>query len=188
MSEHLSSTDSPEEEAARLLRPGEEGRRWYVLHTRPRCEKKAAKACLDLEIRHYLPLHKSKPRPRKGQRRYRFDVPLFPGYMFGCCNAQERYDLMRSNFLVRTIEVVDQQQLLDELYGIYLAAHSGADLTLYPKLRRGRRVQVVRGPLRGAVGRISARKGGFRLVLNVTILGASVAVEVDMDDVELLQR
>lgn len=189
----MSEASSPppgglEEQAARLFRPGEDGRIWFVFHARPRCEKKIAEACLDMDIRHYLPLHKSRPRKRKGQRNYSFDIPLFPGYLFGCCDPQERYDVMRTNHLVRTIDVLDQQQLLEELHSIYLASCGEADLTLYPQLKRGRRVQVIRGPLKGVSGRISTRKGEFRLVLNVSILGTAVVVEVDMDDVELIQR
>ena len=175
-----------EEQAARLFRAGEEGHVWYVFHTRPRCEKKTAQACLDLEVRHYLPLHKRVHPPRKGQRRYSFDVPMFPGYMFGCCDQTERYAVMRTNYLVRTIEVVDQQQLLDELRNIYLASHSEVNLILYPQLKRGRYVRVIGGALRGVVGRISTRKENFRVVLNVTILGTAVAAEVEMDHVELL--
>ena len=175
-----------EEQATRLFQSGGDSRSWYVFHIRPRCEKKAAKVCLDMEIRHYLPLHKSRPRPRKGQRRYSFDVPLFPGYMFGCCDLQERYDIMRSNYLVRTIEVTDQQLLLEELYNIYLATSGEVEINLYPQLKKGRRVRVIAGPLEGITGRISIRKESLRLVLNVSILGTAVAAEVDMDQVELL--
>ena len=171
-------------QAARLLCPGEGDRNWFVFHARPRCEKKAAKICLDLAIRHYLPLRQSAHRKRG--RSYTFEVPLFPGYLFGCCDPQERRDVLRSNFLVRAIAVVDQRKLLDELLNIYLASCGGADLQLYPQLKRGRVVRVQKGVLAGVVGRISRRKEGFRLVLNVTILGTAVAAELDMDDVELV--
>ena len=86
---------------------------------------------------------------------------------------------------MRSIEVIDQEQLREELYNVYLASNLGAALTLYPLLKRGRWVRVISGPLAGLTGRISARKDeGFRLVLNVSILGSAVAVEVDMASVE----
>jgi len=172
--------------ADELFAPGTDRRVWCVFHTRPRCEKKAAGVCEDLHVRHYLPLRRSTPKRRKGQRRYTFEVPLFTGYLFGCVDPEERYALLCSNFLVRTLEVVDQQLLLRELRSIYLATHSRADLALYPQLRRGRYVRVVSGALTGVVGRISRRKEGLRLVLNITILGTAVAAEMDMNDVELL--
>ena len=106
--------------------------------------------------------------------------------MFGCCDLQERYDIMRSNYLVRTIEVTDQQLLLEELYNIYLATSGEVEINLYPQLKKGRRVRVIAGPLEGITGRISIRKESLRLVLNVSILGTAVGAEVDMDQVELL--
>ena len=171
-----------QDRAARLFQPGGSGREWFLLHARPRCEKKATETCLDLEIRHFLPLRRSVHR-RRG-RRYSFDVPLFPGYLFGCCDQPERIALLRSGFLVRTIDVVDQQQFLDELASVYLACWGETDLRLYPPLKRGRLVRIKRGPLTGTTGRISGRKTAFRLILNVSILGSAVALEVDAEDVE----
>ena len=84
------------------------------------------------------------------------------------------------------MEAIDQRQLLDELRHIYLASHRDADLTVYPQLKRGRKVRMTGGPLRGVIGRIAKRKEGFRLVLNITILGTAVATQVDMDQVELI--
>jgi transcriptional antiterminator RfaH len=191
----VSQVESPSPEAvadraAELLRPAEEGSAWWVLHSRPRCEKKAAQACLDAGVRHFLPTRWTTPKGsgRGGQRRYRFEVPLFAGYLFGCLDPEQRRRLLARGLLVRTITVVDQGQLLEELADIYVAIHQGADLALYPQLKRGRRVRVARGPLTGLRGRITERKGGFRLVLNVTILGTAVAAEVDMADVEPLGR
>ncbi len=177
--------EAPEDEASRLFATESE-RAWYAFHTRPRCEKKAAGVWQDLSLRHYLPLRLSTPRKRKGQRRYSFEVPLFPGYIFGSCDSSQRLDLMRSGYFVQWIEVVDQKQLLEELSSIYVASRRGAGLTLYPELKRGRKVRVIRGPLVGVQGKISRRKDSFRLVLNVSVLGTAVALQVDMQDVELL--
>lgn len=177
------------EEAERLFSPGDEGRSWYVLHARPRCEKKVGGACADSGIRHYLPLRKSRPRRRKGQRQYTFDIPLFPGYAFACLDRSERHQLLRTKWLVRTIDVVDQRLLLEELRNVYLAASGcGDELTLFPQLKRGRWVRVARGPIAGVVGRVSERRDGLRVVVNVTILGTAVAAEVDMADVEMILR
>jgi transcriptional antiterminator RfaH len=111
---------------------------------------------------------------------------MLPGYLFGCCDPEERFVLLRSGYLVRTIEVVDQERLLGELANIHRATTSGADLVLYPLLKRGKRVRIVRGPLSGVTGKVSKRKEAFRIVLNVTILNTAVAAELDIDDVEAL--
>ena len=113
-------------------------------------------------------------------------MPLLPGYIFACCNSAERLELLRSGYLVRTIEVVDQAQLLGELRQIYLACSVFTDLNLYPQLKRGRSIRVLRGPLQGVSGKISLRKETYRIVLNISILGTAVAAEIDVDDVELI--
>jgi transcription antitermination factor NusG len=158
---------------------------WVVLHVRPRCEKKVASLCEDKEIQHYLPLRKSTPKPKKGQRRYSFDVPLFPGYIFACLDRKQRHHLLVSGQLVRAIEIVNQKEFIGELRQIYMAINSAADLVFYPQLKRGKLVRVLRGPLKGVTGMISKRKENFRLVLNLSILGQAVAAEMSMDDVEL---
>jgi transcription antitermination factor NusG len=82
--------------------------------------------------------------------------------------------------------VVNQALLLGELRQIYLASSGLNDLNIYPQLKRGQSIRVVRGPLQGVSGKISSRKETYRIVLNISILGTAVAAEVDMDDVELL--
>ena len=178
----MSSAESPgpehervAAEAGRLFVPASDDREWYLFHSRPRCEKKAADACRDLSLGHYLPLRQSPGPKRKGQRQYSFEVPLFPGYLFGCCNLQQRTQLMRRGLCVRWIEVVDQARLLVELKNVYLASNQGVSLLLYPMLKRGQSVRVIRGPLAGLYGRVSRRKGSFRLVLNVACLDTAVA-------------
>ena len=118
-----------------------------------------ASTCLDEDVRHYLPLRKSSG--QSGKRKYSFDVPLLPGYLFGCCNREERLAVLRSGYLVRTIEVIDQGRLLAELANIHRATSSGTDLVLYPLLKRGKHVRVVRGPLSGVTARSPNARNRF---------------------------
>ncbi len=179
------TVEVPEEQINDPFIPRVADGEWMVFHVRPRCEKKVAGLCEDEEIQHYLPLRKSRPKPKKGQRRYSFDVPLFPGYIFACVDRERRHHLMVSGHLVRAIDIVNQKQFMDELRQIYMAINSEADLVFYPQLKRGKVVRVLRGPLKGVTGMISKRKANFRLVLNLSILGSAVAAEMNMDDVEL---
>ncbi len=165
------------------LVPGAPGQRWHVFRTRPRCEKKAAEEFEDLRLAHYLPLKQQVYR-RKG-RRYESSLPLFPGYVFGCCDTGERLRAMQLAPLTQWIDVADQTTLLAELHDIVIATLRGTGVQLYPRLTRGQRVKVVRGPLAGLRGRISRRKENYRIVLEMTAMQAAVGVEVEMQDVEI---
>ena len=92
---------------------------------------------------------------------------------------------MREGHLSQWLEVTDQETLLSELRSICTASMVGTGLKLYPQLRRGKWVRLVNGPLAGVRGRISRRKENYRIVLEMTALQSAVAVEVDMQDVEI---
>jgi transcription antitermination factor NusG len=54
----------------------------------------------------------------------------------------------------------------------------------HPFLKCGDRVRVIRGSLHGIEGILVRKKNQFRLVLSVDMLAKSVAVEIDVTDVE----
>ena len=174
------------EHILQTLVPGQDGRQWHVFRTRPRCEKRAAEQFDDMRLDHYLPVREQVSR-RKG-RRYCSSLPLFPGYLFGCCDTGERLRAMRGGHLSQWLEVADQQTLLLELRNICIACLRITGVELYPQLRRGKWVRVVRGPVAGISGRISRRNENYRIVLELTAMQSSVAVEVEMQDVEIDDR
>ncbi len=53
-----------------------------------------------------------------------------------------------------------------------------------PLIQEGDPVEVVRGPLRGVVGRLVRKGSQARLVLSVGLIGQGVTVDVDAADVE----
>ena len=173
--------DDQQNDLQDVLSGGIDGQRWYAFHAKPRQEKKSASCFADMGVRHYLPLRQQET--RRGGRRRQATIPLFPGYVFACCDEQERLRAMQSGRLVQWLDVVDQDRFLDELRNIRLACEHGAEVMLFPRLRRGQWVRVLSGPLAGVSGRISRRKDGFRVVLEMTALSSAVAVEVDMQDV-----
>jgi transcription antitermination factor NusG len=51
----------------------------------------------------------------------------------------------------------------------------------------GRRVRIVHGPFEGLEGILLRRKGNLRVVLSIHLIMRSVAVDVDLADVQVLQ-
>jgi len=176
----------PSAQEGTTLRLGSGDGQWFVFRTLPRREKKAADLLENMGLSYYLPLREQVT--RRGRRRFSSRVPLFPGYVFGCCDIADRLSAMQSGIFVQWIDVKDQSQLLSELRGIHIAVEVGAGAKLYPRLQKGQWVRVVSGPLQGMAGQISRRNAKYRIVLDLTALQAAVAVEVDMQDVELLDE
>lgn len=150
---------------------------WVVLYTKSRREKKVADFCNMSGISNYLPLER---RIRQyGGKRVMSTVPLFPGYLFCCCNGKERYNLLMTHQIARVIPVTNQLSLLQDLEKIYIAQNAVLNLKPCKHLKIGQKVEIVSGPLTGYIGIIERIKGKKRLVLNVDFIQRAASIEID---------
>lgn len=150
---------------------------WVVLYTKSRREKKVTEYCKVKGILNYLPLERRLS--QYGNKMFFSMVPLFPGYLFCCCDEKERYSLFMTHHVARMIPVVDQSGLLRDIERLYEAQK--ADLELKPCLyyEKGERVKILSGPLCGYEGIIQRTKGRKRLILNVDFIRQAASIEVD---------
>jgi transcription antitermination factor NusG len=161
-----------------LLISGDVLRKWYVLHTKSRREKKLAERCRQLSIRHYLPLRKNIT-GRRGRRQIS-DVPLFPSYIFSYLDRTERYDLLCSGHIANVLDVVDQEGLLKDLWNIKDACDRGVFLEPSSIIKKGQRVRIMDGPLVGLEGVVKRHSGRYRLILHIECIQQAVACEIDI--------
>jgi transcription antitermination factor NusG len=150
---------------------------WTVLQVRSRQEKALSKNLGTMGITHFLPLMKRVQ--IYGGRRFTVELPLFPGYLFLSGSMDEVYAADRTRRVAKIIPVFDQKQLSWELNNLRLALESGDSLDPYPFLKKGVRVEVTSGPLRGLEGLVEDRAGVHRLILQIEMLGRAVSLEID---------
>lgn len=158
--------------------------KWYVLHVKPRTEKKMAEYSGKLELQHYLPLREETKIYQR--RKVTVQKPVFPGYFFVSFDLEGRVELLKSNNIVRIINVPDQRALLHELAQVRKALNVDATLGAVNALAKGRFVRITAGPFMGVEGMVSGIKGTNVVRLNVDLIGQAIAVEVDKDYLELL--
>lgn len=159
-------------------------RRWWIIHTGPRCEKKMDHWLKIHGLNHYLPT-----RPKKRSypgKTVTFQHPLFPCYTFGSFSLPERNAVYGSGHATAVLEVVDQARLLRELNQIRLALESGLDAQNCPYLKVGKRARVTTGKLRGLEGVVLKGNHKTRIHLSVEMLQRSVSVEIDPEWLEPL--
>lgn len=153
--------------------------RWWVAHTRSRFEKSFAWDLLRRGIGYFLPMTQ---RTRlSGGRKRRVMRPLFASYVFFCGDEASRHAAMTTGRLCRTLDVPDQASFVAELAAVEQALTGGAALAPYPFAAVGRRCRIDAGPLRGLEGTVVEHRGSARLVLEVSVLGQGVSVEIDAD-------
>ena len=160
-------------------------RTWYVLHVKPRTEKAVNDRLAVLRVFHYLPLLRKET---KVQRRkvVRF-LPVFPGYVFTRLSPEERMAILRTQHIVRTIEVTDPRRMIHQLRQVEHASRLPTDLKLVESFAAGEYVKVVSGPLRGLEGQVKRVGAQTSLILTVDILGRALEASVAPGDLEKMK-
>lgn len=157
--------------------------RWWVVHTKSRNEKALAHDLIARNISYFLPMtwHLRRSRGRK----FKSLLPLFKGYMFCCCDQEQRLQIFTTNRVANILNVENQENLIAELSQIQQAIISGADLSPHDYVKVGQKCRVTAGPLEnleGIVKQTSRNKAS--LILQVNMLGQAASVEIDTSSIE----
>jgi transcription antitermination factor NusG len=152
---------------------------WFALQVRSRYEGVAAAHLSGKGYECFLPKHKS--RRRWSDRFKEVESPLFPGYVFCRLDPHDRLPIRITPGVIlivgqgKTPEPIDES----EIAAIQSAVKSGLPSQPCPFLQIGQRVRIDNGPLWGLEGVLLDFKGHHRLVLSVTLLHRSIAVQVE---------
>lgn len=158
--------------------------RWFVCHTKPRCEKKFA-TLLKLEnFEHYLPLLQSVR--RYGTQTKKFTKPLFPGYVFTQVSPEKKTRIYQQDLLVRALMVENEANFLRQLEDVKLICASGLEASLRPLLKKGTRVKVLGGPLAGLEGYVDDPLNPRGIVISVDVLQQGLLIHVPLDSLRLM--
>jgi transcription antitermination factor NusG len=177
-----SKSNSPEESAnvAGIRYP------WFALQVRMRREVGVSDHLQGGGYEWFLPLYKC--RRRWSDRVKEVDAPLFPGYLFCRFNPHDRLPILKTPGVTQIVGYnhvpvpVDEQ----EIAAIRRLIASGVPNFPCAYLEVGSKVRIDAGALRGLEGILIDVKGKRRLVLSITLLQRSVAVEIDSDAVSVV--
>ncbi len=134
---------------------------WYGLRTRSRFEKAAAASLAYKDYEPYLPCYRR--RRRWSDRVTEIEAQLFPGYIFCCFDPSRRLPILTTPGVVGVLK-------------------SGLVSGPCSYLPAGQRIRIEEGALAGLEGVVvKSRKPVWRLIVSVTLLQPSVAVEIDRE-------
>ena len=152
---------------------------WFALQVRGRYEDTIATNLAGKGYECFHPVHKC--RRRWSDRFKEVEQPLFPGYIFCRLNVIYRLPILTTPGVISIVGVAKIPVPVDEteIAAIRLAVNSGLPSGPWPFLQIGRKVRIDYGPLCGLEGILIDFKGATRLILSVTLLQRSVAVELE---------
>jgi transcription antitermination factor NusG len=118
-------------------------------------------------------------------RKKRVEWPLFPGYCFAHIDPNEAQRVRACAGVVSLVSFHGQLTPVPdiEIDSIRTLVESELQFDPCPLIQEGDPVEVVKGPLRGVVGRLLRKGTRARLCLSVGLIGQGVSVELDACDV-----
>jgi len=152
---------------------------WWVAHLRSRQEKVLARHLRDHDIPFYLP--QMEKRARRSGRTFVSYLALFAGYVFFRGGREERVRALKSNVIVSVLEPSDQEEIARELIQLRDLQLTEAELRPHPFIEPGDAVLITEGAFEGYRGVVVREKGTMRLIVSVSFIRQSVALEIDRE-------
>jgi transcription antitermination factor NusG len=152
---------------------------WYALQTRTRWESNTAELLRGKGLETLLPTYTTK---KKWSDRYKVvEAPLFPGYVFCRFDVHNRLPVLITPGVISVVGRGKIPVAVDdaEIFSIQAAVASGIQLEPWPYVEIGERVRIKDDVLDGMEGILTSFKGSHRVVISVTLLRRSVALEID---------
>ena len=168
-----------------MVTPCPISRNWFVLHVKPRTEKKVMLYLARYGCFRYLPLVLKVTKVQR--RKVRRFVPVFPGYVFSRMSPEERIEMLRTNLIVNTISVTRPREMIHQLRQVEHAARHSPEIRRTQLFKAGDYVRVTSGPMRGTEGYVRREGSCATICLNVEILGVAVELSVSPDDLEKIE-
>ncbi len=152
---------------------------WYALRVKPNWEKRVAQQLRGKGYEGFLPAYRV--RRRWSDRWKELDVPLFPGYVFCRLSPQHQTPVLQTAGVILVVGFGGKPAPVrdEEIAALQRIVASGLEAGPWPYLQVGRKVRIEDGPLAGVEGILLEIRPRNKLVVSVTLLQRSVAVEVD---------
>jgi transcription antitermination factor NusG len=170
-----------------MLLPTKQQSPWFAVCTVPRHEKRVALFLSQRQIEHFLPLYPASHRWKNGCTA-QLELPLFPGYLFVRIDPKQRIPVLGLPGVISFVGTrggpseLNEREIETLRCGLHLQRAEP-----FLQLAVGQRVRIKRGPLSGMAGVMVRNAAGVRVVLTVELLHQSIAVEVNLQDVDPIE-
>jgi transcription antitermination factor NusG len=157
---------------------------WYAVHTRHQHEKLVARTLANKGFEVFLPLYSEVRQWR--DRTKTVELPLFSCYVFLRGDLDRRLAIVTTPGVHRMVATGGKLAGIpeEEIQAVRSVIENRINVEPYPFLKCGDLVRVKTGALQDLEGFLVRKKGQTRLIISVSLLERSVAVEVDASTVE----
>jgi transcription antitermination factor NusG len=158
---------------------GTEIERWFAVQVRTRWESSTALLLSGKGYQTLLPTYRTQKRWNGKLRQV--NAPLFPGYVFCQFDTQKRLPILVTPGVIAVVGQGKVPLPVDdaEIEAVRTLVSSGVPAEPWPFLELGQKVRIESDALQGLEGILVQFKGNHRVILSVSLLRRSVALEID---------
>lgn len=152
---------------------------WFAIRVKSNFERHVSLGLRGRGVEDYAPFYR---RLRNYNGRIReVQLPLFPGYVFGRFDPNDRSPVVTVPGIVNIVGIGKVPAPVDpaELDAVRALMDSQLGAEPWPFVQAGQRMRIEKGPLKGLEGIVIAVRKNYRVVASVTLLQRSVSVEID---------
>lgn len=156
---------------------------WFALQIRPKAERAASELLQQKGFDVLLPVYKYKR--RWSDRIKTLEAPLFPGYSFCRFPTSLAMPVLTTPNVIRIVGIGNKGEPIpdQEIHWIEKISESGVPAYPWQFMPAGQKVRIEAGPLEGVEGYFVRQSKRDCLVVSVTLLQRSMAIEIDNSSV-----
>lgn len=153
---------------------------WFALYVKPKHEKAVAASLAGKGYEALLPLYSSQSRSKTSR------LPLFPGYAFAKFDSSDRLPVLIIPGVLSVVRCAGVPAPIDpvEIESLRILVNSGLRAYPWRQFQAGQKVVITEGPLRGVEAIYLRTRDSGQLIVSITLLQRSVAVDVEPEWVE----
>ncbi|MGC2694175.1 MAG: transcription termination/antitermination NusG family protein [Candidatus Angelobacter sp.] len=157
---------------------------WVAVYVMPRHEKRVAQHFHVYQIEHFLPLYEARRRWKDGSQQ-NIQFPLFPSYLFARIGREKRVSVLAVPGVLWIVGGGGESSRIADSYIQFLRETlAQGRMEPHPYLVTGEKVSIKSGAMAGMEGVLVRKKSGFRVVVTLELIKRSVAVELDVADLQ----
>lgn len=152
---------------------------WFAVRVRSNFEQKVGTSLSGMGYETFLPTYRQ--RRAWSDRVKETEVPLFPGYTFCRIDPNYRLPLLKVPGVVSLVGSAKRPEAIpeDEILAIRTIVETKLTVQPWPFLHVGQKIRIHKGPLSGVEGILVGFKDDYRIVVSVTLLKRSIAVQLE---------
>ena len=165
-----------------------ENRKWYVVYTRPRWEKKVAATLDNKGIEHYCPLNKVNK--QWSDRKKVVMEPLFKGYVFISTDEQHKWDIKKIDGILNYVYWLGKPAVVKEteIDSIRKFLHEFTDVeVINTQIHKDDRVIIKQGVLMNYKG-IILEVSGAKAKVRIQSMGLELSAVFQKENLQVLSR